>query len=167
MEIISSACYENVKRYWRRNRYQRLNGASKRKLKIARLGSGRRWKLRAVPKLHMEIASPIKLLAKFHDAYIDMMLRLATNIGSLNNKGFFRGKKVAKDQHISMVSSGDEVDSRLLLEIYKKLAASRDMSDFWSNKFAPLFFFLNVLFSLCPLVIIYLLFNCTYWYLSD
>jgi hypothetical protein len=66
-----------------------------------------------------------------------------------------------------MVSSGDEVDSRLLLEIYKKLAASRDMSDFWSNKFAPLFFFLNVLFSLCPLVIIYLLFNCTYWYLSD
>jgi hypothetical protein len=29
-----------------------------------------------------------------------------------------------------MVSSGDEVDSRLLLEIYKKLAASRDMSDF-------------------------------------
>jgi hypothetical protein len=40
-----------------------------------------------------------------------------------------------------MVSSGDEVDSRLLLEIYKKLAASRDMSDFWSNKFAPLFFF--------------------------
>ncbi|CAK7326645.1 unnamed protein product [Dovyalis caffra] len=131
MEIISSASYGNVKRYWRRKGYQRLNGANKRKLKIARLGSGRRWKLRIVPaQLHMKIASPIKILAKVHDAYIDMMIRLATNIGSLNNKGFFRGKKVAKDQHISMVSSGDEVDSRLVLEIYKRLAASRDLGDF-------------------------------------
>ncbi|KAJ6718824.1 hypothetical protein OIU79_006649 [Salix purpurea] len=130
MEMISSTCCENVKRCWRRRRYQRLNGANKRKLTIARLGSGRRWKLRAVPKLHMKIASPIKLLAKFHDAYIGMMIRVAANMASLNSKGFFRGKRVARDQHISTVSSGDEVDSRLLLEIYKRLAASRDLSGF-------------------------------------
>ncbi|OMO64169.1 hypothetical protein COLO4_32105 [Corchorus olitorius] len=39
MEIMSSrSCCENIKRAWRRRKYQRLHGA-KRKLEIVRLGN--------------------------------------------------------------------------------------------------------------------------------
>ncbi|XP_015876716.3 uncharacterized protein LOC107413318 [Ziziphus jujuba] len=135
MEIVSPSYYENLKRYWRRRRYQRLSGSNKikRKLKVERLGdkethSRRRcsWKIRALPKLRvLKLVSPAKLLAKFHDSYVDMMIGLAGNVATSNRVGFARKRVVAKDQQISVVSCGEEVDSRLVLEIYKRFAASR------------------------------------------
>ncbi|KAF5470336.1 hypothetical protein F2P56_010856 [Juglans regia] len=118
MEIVNpSAYYENLKRYWRRRRYQRLNGenySNKRKLKITRLGGSghrRQWRIRSTPKLRLSfIVSPIKLLAKFHDSYVNMMLRLAGNVGKSNSVDLFGGKRVPKGRQISMVSGGEEVD---------------------------------------------------------
>ncbi|XP_041011499.1 uncharacterized protein LOC121255302 [Juglans microcarpa x Juglans regia] len=118
MEIVNpSAYYDKLKRYWRRRRYQRLNGenySNKRKLKITRLGgSGRRrqWRIRSSPKLRLSfIVSPIKLLAKFHDSYVNMMLRLAGNVGKSNSVDLFGGKRVPKGRQISLVSGGEEVD---------------------------------------------------------
>lgn len=134
--------YDNLKRYWRRRRYQRLHGSNhnKRKLLVTRLGEGgsrrRQWKIRSSkPKLMIclrRILSPVKMLAKFHDAYVDMMIRLAGNMAyKSTGAGAFAGKKVAKTKQISMVkSTGDQelVDSRLVLEIYKRLAASRQIA---------------------------------------
>ncbi|KAH7516459.1 hypothetical protein FEM48_Zijuj10G0137400 [Ziziphus jujuba var. spinosa] len=116
-------------------RYQRLSGSNKikRKLKVERLGdnethSRRRcsWKIRALPKLRvLKLVSPAKLLAKFHDSYVDMMIGLAGNVATSKRVGFAGKRVVAKDQQISVVSCGEEVDSRLVLEIYKRFAASR------------------------------------------
>ncbi|XP_062109454.1 uncharacterized protein LOC133820905 [Humulus lupulus] len=146
MEIVPATYYENLKKYWRKRKYQRLHGGSnqsKRKLLITRLGDGggsrrRQWKMRSCkPKLTMmvglrRVLSPAKLLAKFHETYVDLMIRLAGNVASKSTgAGAFSGKKVAKTKQVAMASSGggdgDLVDGRLLLEIYKRLAASREM----------------------------------------
>ncbi|KAG7973800.1 hypothetical protein I3843_06G015300 [Carya illinoinensis] len=143
MEIVPSAYYENLKRYWRRRRYQRLiNGANytnRRNLRIARLGgnssssstSARRlWRVKSSPKLRFGniILSPIKVLTKFHDAYVDMMIRLAGNVANPNSVNLFGGKRVPKGRQISIVSYGEEVDQgRLVLEIYKRIASTREL----------------------------------------
>ncbi|XP_059441938.1 uncharacterized protein LOC132174246 [Corylus avellana] len=131
MKIVPSAYYESLKRYWRRRRYQRLiNGAksNRRKLKIARLGGGTRTLTSKVMRFNINTVSPIKLLAKLHDAYIDMMIPLASNVklGYPNNVDLFGGKRVPKGRRqISMASCGQEVDGKLVLGIYKRIASSR------------------------------------------
>lgn len=136
MEIVPTTYFDNLKRYWRRRRYRKLSGSNtikKRKMKYTRLGDGtspkRSWKIRTFRKLRLRLVSPLKLLAKFHEAYVDMMIGLAGNVAKTNRVGMFAGKKVARENQISMVSSGEElVDSKLVLEIYKRLAASRQLA---------------------------------------
>jgi hypothetical protein len=98
MEIVPSEYYESLKRYWRRRKYQRLTNGGKnngRKLKIAGLGGRTRTSTSKGMEFNINIVSPIKLLAKFHDAYVDMMIRLAGNVGNPNNVGLFGGNRVA------------------------------------------------------------------------
>ncbi|KAJ9140806.1 hypothetical protein P3X46_031406 [Hevea brasiliensis] len=137
MDKFSSACYNSIKRCWRRRKYQRLGRGSnnKRKLKIIRLGGGstrRLWKLRTTRKLQWKLVSPFRLLINFHEAYVEMMIRVANSMGTLNNKGWLGGnKKVAKEKEISIVCCGEEViDTRLVMEIYKRLAVSRQLRGF-------------------------------------
>ncbi|KAI7981326.1 hypothetical protein LOK49_Contig50G00009 [Camellia lanceoleosa] len=119
-------------------------------MKITRLGSGskngrRVWKIRLSPKLRFKVAllSPMKLLAKFHEAYVGMMVRMVGD----NDIDLFGGKRIPKGRSLPMMvsSSNEIVDGKLVLEIYKrregggnlakrpgtnysKLAASLDMS---------------------------------------
>lgn len=136
MAILPAGEYfESLRRHWRRRKYQRISGAthSKRKLQVLRLGGGaadaprrrRLWRIRRIPKLHWKIVSPIKLLAKLSDAYAGMMICLANKMA---NGGFLRGKKPAKPRHLVWASTGDQVDTRLVEEIYKQLVASRRLS---------------------------------------
>lgn len=139
MEIVPSSYYDNLKRYWRRRRYQRLNVVSKKKMKVARLGGGatggstsptRFFKIRKLRLI--KFVSPITLLAKFHGAYVDMMVRMAGNVGGARRVAG-GSKKVAKiqDQIVSVAAScgrQEAVDTRLVLEIYKRLAASRQLA---------------------------------------
>ncbi|XP_050374314.1 uncharacterized protein LOC126791862 [Argentina anserina] len=140
MEIIPTTYYENVKRYWRRRRYQRLYGdCSKKKMRVAKLGGGpngstsptRSFKIRKLRLIRF--VSPIKLLSKFHGGYVDMMVRMAGNVGGARRVAG-GSKKVAKaeDQVVSVAAlSGEEaVDTRLVLEIYKRLAASRQLASY-------------------------------------
>lgn len=121
---------ESLKRAWRRRKYQRLHG-NKRKLIIKRLGNNasanRKLLKTIIPRRKWKImVSPFKLLTKFHDAYVEIMMRLVNKMGKANDGGVCKGKKIAQDRHVvSMRSSGDEVDTRLVLEIYKRFAASR------------------------------------------
>lgn len=137
MEISPISYFENLKRYWRRRRYQKLSGANikKRKLQVTRLGDGKLCRhskpRRTMPKLKLRIVSPLHILSKFHDSYVEMTKGLASSvIKSANNGGVLAGKKVAKEKQITLVSCGEEVDSRLVLEIYKRLAASRSVSTY-------------------------------------
>ncbi|KAL7260414.1 hypothetical protein ACSBR1_006139 [Camellia fascicularis] len=129
MDIVPATYVENIKRYLRRRKYQRLDNTKKR-LKTTRLGSKTRhwsWKIRRpVPKLRFKTVSPIKLMAKLHDAYVDMMIRLVGD----NNDGIFGAKRVPKGRSVPvpMVAANDEVvDGTLVLEIYKRLVSSREL----------------------------------------
>ncbi|PRQ40271.1 hypothetical protein RchiOBHm_Chr4g0434241 [Rosa chinensis] len=136
MEIAPSSYYTNLKRYWRRRRYQRLSVDNKKKLRVQRLGGGpngtspprRFFKIRKLRFL--KFVSPINLLAKVHGAYVDMMVMMAGNVGGARRIAG-GSKKVAKAQdQISVAATCGEqaVDTRLVLEIYKRLAASRQLT---------------------------------------
>ncbi|KAL7260415.1 hypothetical protein ACSBR1_006140 [Camellia fascicularis] len=80
MDIVPATYVENIKSYWKKRGYQLLDEGthSKKGLSNKRLGSKtcRAWKIsQKVPKLRLKIVSPIKLLAKFHDAYLYMIIR--------------------------------------------------------------------------------------------
>lgn len=132
MAILSFAYYESLKRYWRRKKYQRISGAShfQKKLKMVSLGGAsatrRLDRIRTTPKRRQ---LPIKLLANFHDAYARMMICVANKIANSNsNEGLCRGKKVAKARQVSVVSSGEEINSKLFMEIYERIVAARQLS---------------------------------------
>ncbi|XP_022759951.1 uncharacterized protein LOC111306318 [Durio zibethinus] len=122
-----------LKRYWRRRRYERLNGEvtrNKKNVKIKRFrgGSRRFWKIKAVPKLRWKIiASSIKLLTKLKNAYMNMMINLAGNVGHLNNDNTFGGKRIPKARKVPMIYSSNEFEERLVYEIYKALIATREL----------------------------------------
>ncbi|KAF9623467.1 hypothetical protein IFM89_003051 [Coptis chinensis] len=133
MEIISYPFNGSLKRYWRRRRYQRLDGAvTGKNMKVARLGGKRKsfWRVRTIPKLKwgFKIVSPIKLLRKVRDAYMNMMLGLAGNVGYLNGDNFFGGKRIPKARTISKASKVEEFETKLIFEIYKALMASRELA---------------------------------------
>ncbi|KAL5761208.1 hypothetical protein ACOSP7_019741 [Xanthoceras sorbifolium] len=147
MEILPMAYYESLKRYLRRRRYQRLSASTthnyKRKIRVTRLGSppggsnsnrGRVWRIRrkAARVQLKNMVSPIKVLARFHEVYVNMMIYLAKKMASSSdiiNGGVFRGKKVASGRRqVALVSSGEEVDSKLVMEMYKRISASRQSS---------------------------------------
>ncbi|XP_058088905.1 uncharacterized protein LOC131235651 [Magnolia sinica] len=123
MEILPFQIYESLKRYWRRRRYQRLNGAGKRNVRVVRLGgnSRRSWRVRPIPKLRMKIPSPIKILARIRDAYMNAMLGVAGN-----GVDAFGGRRVPKAR-VPSAKAGD-FESRLLFEICKSIAASRQLA---------------------------------------
>lgn len=73
--------------------------------------------------------SPVKLLAKFHEAYVDTMIGVACKAGKINKFQALGGERIAKSSEVVMVSSTcEEIDSTLALQIYKRLAASRQLS---------------------------------------
>ena len=102
----------------------------KRKLKIARLGSKRNSqkevKIKKVEKFRFKIITPVKLVARLHEAYMDAMIRLAgtKRIDHVSNEA----KRAAKCKPIPMVSgpTNEMVDSRAVVEIYKRVVSTRD-----------------------------------------
>lgn len=105
-------------------------------MRVVRLGGGAngstspsRFKIRKLRLI--KFVSPLKLLTKLHGAYVDMMVRMAGNVGGARRIAG-GSKKVAKAQdQISVAASCGEVsvDTRLVLEIYKRLAVSRQLAE--------------------------------------
>lgn len=131
MEVVSTPHHGSLKRYWRRRQYHRLDGATgnKKNVRVTRFGgkARRAWKIKAIPKLRLKILSPLKLWGKLKDAYINMMLSVAGNNGALNNPNTFGARRIPKARKVPVVYSKDEFDGRLVYEIYKVLAASREI----------------------------------------
>lgn len=59
-------------------------GFRKPKPKVQRLGRARSWRLR-MPKIRIRIVSPLKLLARLRDAYVNMMMSFAGKMGTINS----------------------------------------------------------------------------------
>ncbi|XVF71559.1 hypothetical protein PTKIN_Ptkin12aG0047900 [Pterospermum kingtungense] len=133
MELLQTPIPSTLKRYWRRKQYQRLNGEvanNKKSIKVTRIrgGSRRFWRIKAIPKLRWKIASPIKLLTKLKNAYMNMMINLVGNVGSLNTENTFGGKRIPKARKVPTAYSSSEFEERLVYEIYKSLVATRELS---------------------------------------
>ncbi|XP_041007551.1 uncharacterized protein LOC121252134 [Juglans microcarpa x Juglans regia] len=135
MELIPKPIRGSLKRCWRRQQYQRLYGSktNRRNMKVMRFGDSPRrvWRIRsAIPKLRWKIGSPFKIWAKLKNAYINMMVNLAGNVGYLSTANVFGGKRIPKGRQgtAAAVYSVEEVENRLIFEIYKVLQASRELS---------------------------------------
>lgn len=142
MEILPLSFYENLKRFLQRRNYQRLKSPypsssptrNRKKLKISKLGGCRRnstrqlWRIRRAPRLQCKsVSGAIKSLVRIHDVYVDLMVCVAEKVVTPNGIG---GRKAAKARQFALVSSEEVVDCRLVMEMYKKLAASRQLSSF-------------------------------------
>lgn len=135
MEITAMRPFSSgsVKRYLRRREYKRLHDeiAEQKRGRVARFGRGgprRFWKIRLVPRLRWRIvASPLKLLAGLKNAYVRMMFSLAGNVGSLNTNNVFGAKRIPKARQAptTTVYSAEEIENRLIYEIYLALKASQ------------------------------------------
>lgn len=133
MEILSNPFNGTSKGHWRTRRYQQLDGPiiGRKNVKTIRIGGSRRrsWRIKLVPKLRfkMVILSPLKIWRKLKNAYVNMMVNLAGNVGHLNNGSAFAGKRIPRARQVKSTYSTSEFDSRLIFEIYKTLAASREI----------------------------------------
>ncbi|KAK6927912.1 hypothetical protein RJ641_006503 [Dillenia turbinata] len=129
MEVLSSPFNGAMKRYTSRKRYYKLDGTTNRKkIKVTRFGGKRKfWRIKSIPKLRLKVVSPLKLWGKLKDAYMNMMLNLAGSVGYLNSDSAFGTKRVPKARQVPMVYTATEFDERLILEIYKVLAASQEL----------------------------------------
>ncbi|KAJ6684326.1 hypothetical protein OIU85_007962 [Salix viminalis] len=114
MERAPSSFGGSWKRYWRRKRYQRLDGAGK-KITVARLGGipRRGWRVKAAPKLRIlksNIASPLKLMSKLKNAYITMMLGLA---GEVDGTNVFGNKRVPSGRQVKSTNPSEEFERKI------------------------------------------------------
>lgn len=122
--------YGGIKRYLRRRRYQRLDGSGGaattggRKTRAVQLRRSprRHWRIRAIPRLSwVAIRSPVKMLAKLKNAYMNFMLR------SMNTDNPFGEKQIPKAREASKDYSRDAFEARLIFEISKALVASNEL----------------------------------------
>jgi len=90
----------------------------------------RDWKIRTSPKLRWMIRSPLKLVTKVKNTYMNFMLKLAGNVGgAFNTENKFGVKRIPKARQVSnsKVYSGDAFEARLIFEISKTLVASHEL----------------------------------------
>lgn len=133
MEIFSNLYNGSSRKNWRRSRYQRIGGAIKNRKSTKTIRIGDRPKtsvgVKLVPKLRLKMVtlSPLKILRKLKNAYVNMMVNLAGNVEHLNNGNALAGKRIPKPRQPKTVYSNREFDSRLIFEIYKTLAVSLEL----------------------------------------
>ncbi|CAN0913676.1 hypothetical protein LINGRAHAP2_LOCUS28080 [Linum grandiflorum] len=132
MELIPTSW----NRYWRRNRYRRLNDMPirKRNIRVARLGGGDRlspgWRIKVVAKVRLRVVvtAPLKLVAKLKNSYVDMMVKLAGNVGSLNTNRVFGNKRIPKARQLRMSCSDWEFQNRIIYEMFKNISSAHELN---------------------------------------
>ena len=129
--LLPKSIYGGIKSYLRRRRYRRLHGGAtvvRRKMAIIRLRGPRRyWRIRAVPRLRWVMRSPLTILTKLKNAYMNFMLKLSGNVGAMNSDNIFEVKRIPKARQVSKGYSRDEFEARLIFEISKTLVASYEL----------------------------------------
>lgn len=99
---------------------------SSRSFRVGRMMIMRR---RVSPKIRLKVSSPLKVVAKIHDAYVEMMMRLANSVGNMYAIGGFGNRKRIPKPQNQVPLGGEQIDAKLVLEIYNKLAASKNSSN--------------------------------------
>ncbi|XP_058740026.1 uncharacterized protein LOC131612234 [Vicia villosa] len=125
----------DIKRYLSRRGYRRLDYGTTttgqwKKMRIIRIvGPRRDWRIRTSPRLRWMIRSPLKLVTKVKNIYMNLMLKLAGNVGgALNTDNKFGVKRAPKiRQGSSKGYSSGAFEARLIFEISKNLVASHEL----------------------------------------
>ncbi|PKU59910.1 uncharacterized protein LOC110107194 [Dendrobium catenatum] len=139
MEAFPVQFCRAVRSYWRRRRYERLEAGKRRKVKVAKLGGGHRvsagsglsrsFRLRRVFGIRSKMLSPVRLLARLRDAYVDSMLGLAGKGSGLS--GGMGGEVLINRRipkaHPVKLETGD-FERRLILEICRSIRASGEIA---------------------------------------
>ncbi|CAO2817219.1 unnamed protein product [Amaranthus hypochondriacus] len=132
----------NGKNYWRKKGYNLLDGVeNKRKIQVVKInGNGgsnnkfkRFWRVRKSLKLKglkNVIISPKKLWNKFKNGYVNMMLKMAGEVGKINGGIEFEKKKISQARNVRVkFKNQQEFEARLVIEIYKALQTSKGVSE--------------------------------------
>lgn len=132
MEILfPKATYGGIKRYLRRQRYRRLHGGAatgRRKMAIIQLrGPRRHWRLRTSGRLRWLMISPLKMLAKLKNVYMNLMLKMAGSTRAINSDKIFGVKRIPNPRQVSKKYACDEFEARILFEISKTLVPSYEL----------------------------------------
>ncbi|KAE8648615.1 hypothetical protein Csa_007807 [Cucumis sativus] len=136
MDIIATSSAQNLRRLWRRRAYQRLGSGnnmstvttrSSRSFRVGRMMIMRR---RVSPKIRLKVSSPLKVVAKIHDAYVEMMMRLANSVGNMYAIGGFGNRKRIPKPQNQVPLGGEQIDAKLsctvsLKELRRGFASNR------------------------------------------
>ncbi|KAF5202625.1 hypothetical protein FRX31_007787 [Thalictrum thalictroides] len=127
----SNSIYGSLKRYLKRQNYQRLESVAtkgKNNFRIKRFGASSNRKPPHIPELQTKSKkSRRNLVVKFRDAYLEMMLSLSTKVGSLHSGNMFGRKRICKACKAKKASLFEENEKKLFFEIYSILLASRKL----------------------------------------
>ncbi|CAJ2651452.1 unnamed protein product [Trifolium pratense] len=126
-----------IKKYLSKRGYRRLDygmmttTGRRKKMQTVRMKSPPRrdWRIKTSPKLRWMIRSPLKLVTKVKNIYMNIMLKLAGKVGgALNTDNKFGVKRIPKLRQASSKGySGDAFEARLIFEISKTLVASHEL----------------------------------------
>jgi len=114
-----------LKKYWRRSigGYQRLHGWEERERETVQLGDNRRrrWRIKINRKMKIrKISSPKKLVLWVRDAYMRMMLGLASSMGA-SAVGYGAGDSTSTTGGFGRGPPPKEYDQKMIVHMYKSL----------------------------------------------
>ncbi|KAL2896277.1 Asparagine--tRNA ligase [Bienertia sinuspersici] len=142
MDIISKPF--NGRNYWRKKGYTLLDGASdiKRNIQVVKFDGEKNntrkslrrfWRVKRGLKfrgLKKVIWSPKKLWSKFKNGYVNMMLKMAGEVGQIDGGSEFEKKRVSQAKQVQVkYKNQEEFEARLVIEIYKSLRTSKGVSE--------------------------------------
>ncbi|XP_057523492.1 uncharacterized protein LOC130803309 [Amaranthus tricolor] len=134
----------NGKNYWRKKGYNLLDGVeNKRKIQVVKINGGddgggskfrRFWRVKKGLKFKgyfkKIFLSPKKVWNKFKDGYVNMMLKMAGEVGKVNGGSEFERKKISQARQVRVkYKNQQEFEARLVIEIYKALQTSKGVSE--------------------------------------
>jgi hypothetical protein len=128
-----------VRAYWRRQKYHRLQaGADGKQPRSRQLGSGGGGGARVRRRVRVLLAGPRRALARARDAYVGGMLALGRRASALALPGAVEAlwakrlprHKQQQQQLLPAPGNGKptEFEQRLVLEIYKSIVASKELT---------------------------------------
>uniref|UniRef100_A0ACD5U060 Uncharacterized protein n=1 Tax=Avena sativa TaxID=4498 RepID=A0ACD5U060_AVESA len=139
---------KGIRSHWRRSKYQRLengDGGSRTKT-TQRLGGTRRgssggWRVRLrglivrrVRVVRAVVSAPARLLCRLRDAYVGGMLTVAQKAACSALPDGTCAKRVPRRKHQQKLLPGaaqqgpSEFETRLVMEIYKSIVASKELA---------------------------------------
>ncbi|OEL14295.1 hypothetical protein BAE44_0024685 [Dichanthelium oligosanthes] len=140
-----------VRAYWGRRKYHRLEaGDGKARGATQQLGAARRGGWGAMRRLRVRVrvvlAAPRRALARARDAYVGGMLALAKRASALALPGGAEGlwakriprRKQQKLTAPNAAARATEFEQRLILEIYKSIVASKELTTMLESSTAHL-----------------------------